>query len=176
MDPFCLDPSVEAFPSAEALMSMPMEEMDSIFADDQSLGENLIAIFAEEARFRATFDFTIELSSRGKPLTCEFRGKKIAIDNSAPNHMSFAMESIAIRWLPNEVCFCQVSSSFTKTSQLISTSVGQLGDVRWMSLLFSRTHRGMSKTKSIITVENAYDDPNTYGGFIGEATVNVMFV
>ena len=122
-------------------------------------------------------NFEIKLNSRNKPMTCKFLGEfflhEIPVELSEEHD---TIESFSIRWLPDRICVCEVSSNFTNTSKLINTTVGQTHEMRWINLLFSKKHRGIPKTESVITIENSYDDPATYGSFVGETTVNISFV
>ena len=129
----------------------------------------------------AFFDFEIQLDSEDngedRPISCGFRGerKQFLVKEPITNSGDF-FENLFIRWNDDKIDFCQVSHSFSNMSLLLKTTVGQINGMRWVNLLFSRALHGIAKTESIITIENSYDDPDTYGSFIGETTVNISFV
>ena len=125
---------------------------------------------------KLVFDFTIKLNERNKPISCEFYGKKTPIETVDADGTRDFIETLSLSWVNNKIRLCEASPNFTKTSTFLSATLGQVGDLRWIILLFSKTRtRGISKTKTTITIENYGNDPHTYGNFIGETDVNISF-
>ena len=119
-----------------------------------------------------TFVFRINLEN-GQPSTCQVvcdcdyvpHAKQtpfiVLIDETDER-----FESVTIRWNDYEVVSCETTPTFTKSSKLVSVGVGQIDDLRWITLQFSRDIVGSEKKK--IEIKTC--------GYDFEIVANVYFV
>ena len=123
---------------------------------------------------------TIKLDKRNKPVLCEFNGHQIPIQliklSIAKKSLRQPNELLSFHWKNGKMLMCRATPYISSTSKLDGVHVAQQMDgFRRVTIFFHKHKHGISKTKSIITIENKGNDRKTYGNFHGDVTVNILF-